>query len=173
MKMKNISLKLILSTIIMVFIHSCGELENQASYTSTDIVVNQNSYIIDNNTRFSRDEINHLVVDNSNKIVWQDNEDVIKQPKTFQKAQAYCNSLKTLNLNWRLPTIKELSSIIDDSSQNSNTNMIFDYTRGVFYISSSKLLDDSSSMWGVHFKVGFKIWMKGNRKSYSRCVANL
>lgn len=173
MKTINISLKLIIATIIIMFINSCGELENQGNYTNTDILINQNSYIIDYSTRFSRDEINNLVIDNNNKIVWQDNKDVINLSKTFQEAEEYCSSLDTLHLNWRLPTIMELSSIIQDSPKNNHTNTIFKHTRGVFYFSGTRFSGDASSLWGVHFKVGFKIWIRGYKKSYSRCVADL
>ena len=173
MKMKNISLKLIVATISIMLINSCGELENNGNYTSPDIIINQNYYIIGNDTRFSRDEINHLVIDNHNKIVWQDSKDVLISPKTFIQSQEYCMSLDTLNLKWRLPTMIELSSIIQDSSTNSYTQKTFKHTKGAFYLSSDIFSGDTSSLWGVHFKVGFKIWMKKNRKSYSRCVANL
>ena len=171
--MRHISIKLILVLSAIILIHSCGELESTASYTNTDITINQNSYIIDNSTRFSRDEINHLVVDNNNRVVWQDNSDVISLSRTFQESQEYCGSLDTLNLNWRLPTISELSSIILDSSKNAHTNMTFKNTRGAFYFSGTKFSGNTSSIWGVHFKAGFKIWIKENRKSFIRCVANL
>jgi len=171
--MKYISIKLILVVWTIIFINSCGELENTANYTNTDITINQNSYIIDYNTRFSRDEINNLVVDNNSKVIWQDNQDVTFLAKTFQESEKYCKSLDTLSLNWRLPTIKELSSIILDSSKNNHTNMIFKHTRGAFYFSDTKLLGNTSSIWGVHFKAGFKIWIKENRQSFIRCVANL
>lgn len=172
MKMINISLKLMLSIFAIVFINSCGELQNKEGYTSPDILLNQNAYIANYSARFSRDEINHLVVDNNNKIVWQDTREVLNQ-KTFTEAQKYCSSLDTLNLDWRLPTILELSSIIQDSSKNFHTSITFKHTKGAFYLSSDKFSGDISSIWGVHFKAGFKIWIKKNRKSYSRCVANL
>ncbi len=171
--MRHISLKLILAVSVIMLINSCGELENTASFTDTDIIINQNSYIVDDSIRFSRDEINNLVVDNNSKIVWQDNKDVISLPKTFQESQEYCSSLDTLNLNWRLPTITELSSIILDSSKNSHTNMTFKNTRGAFYFSSTKFSGNTSSIWGVHFRAGFKIWIRESRKSFIRCVANL
>ena len=173
MKTTNISLKLMTVMITIIFINSCGELEDKGSYNNTNFLTNQNFYSTNYNTRFSRDEINHLVVDNNNKLVWQDNISVISISRTFQKAQKYCNSLDTLKLNWRLPTLVELSSIIQDSSENSHTNISFKYTRGAFYLSSNKFSGDTSSIWGVHFKAGFKIWIRQYRKSYSRCVANL
>ena len=60
-----------------------------------------------------------------------------------------------LTVAWRLPTHKELFSLVEQACRNPSINMEwFPATRSSFYWSASPLFDDANFAWGVDFNDG-------------------
>ena len=59
----------------------------------------------------------NTVKDNHTGLEWQDNRDAKTVKRDWQGAKGYCQELTLAGYDdWRLPTIKELQSIIDIKS---------------------------------------------------------
>jgi hypothetical protein len=93
------------------------------------------------------------VVDNETTLTWQ--RVVDNQPYTWAQADTYC---KTLNLDgsvWRLPTLHELQSIVDESKVNPAIDeAVFPFTLNTFFWSSVHYVPDSNAAWGIDFAGG-------------------
>ena len=134
-----------------------------------------------------------IVTDNVTKLQWQDNEEVKTVKKSWEDAKSYCSSLSLGGYNdWRLPTIKELNSIVDygkyDHTIDSTfSNVIFDDDGSIFdrfsinstfvnvtsfsYWSATTGATDSSSAWYVSFTYGNEsLNSKVDDDNYIRCV---
>lgn len=59
-----------------------------------------------------------IVVDDSARLMWNDDISVIKVMKEHEDAEAYCSSLNHAGYNnWRLPKIEEYELIVDKKIQ--------------------------------------------------------
>ena len=119
--------------------------------------------VVDNiTTGFSRDNRLEVVRDNIYKLMWQDG-DLPLHEMAYDEAVHYCENLNFAGFDdWRLPTVKELLSITDDSMGNRPTiNKAFqnvaykmsDRGEKMYgkYWSSTKDADGSSAAWAVSF----------------------
>lgn len=112
-----------------------------------------------------------IFTDKATGLVWQDDMDAEKVKKNWHNAKEYCQDL-TLEgkSDWRLPTLKELKSIVDI---NKSTPAIKDGFKNVasnFYWSSSEDVSNSSIALYMNFNSGME---NGNNKYnnyYIRCV---
>ncbi|MBI5674662.1 MAG: DUF1566 domain-containing protein [Nitrospirae bacterium] len=128
------------------------------------------------------DNRNGTVTDNNTRLIWQKGEN----PTTYNwyrasgryhetynpTSQDVCSELTTGGYSdWRLPTKKELMSIVDYSilSPGPTINPIFTHTKQSFYWSSTT---DSGSAWYVDFGRGGGNFGYGNKTDdyYVRCV---
>ena len=76
-------------------------------------------------TGFSRDDRLGVVKDDIYKLMWQDG-DLSPHEMTHDEAVHYCENLNSAGFNdWRLPTIKELLSITDDTRFEPAINKAF------------------------------------------------
>ncbi|MCX6074765.1 MAG: DUF1566 domain-containing protein [Campylobacterales bacterium] len=63
---------------------------------------------------FVSDVKKHVVLQPTAKLIWEDDEFSSSQKMSFKIAMAYCEILNLDGMNqWRLPTIEELSGIVD------------------------------------------------------------
>jgi hypothetical protein len=95
------------------------------------------------------------VTDSSTNLMWQQSTPDISM--TWKEALNYC---KTLNLgnhtDWRLPTIKELHSLVDYSQYDSAIDTTyFPDTTSDFYWSATTDSGSSDYTWGVDFYDGY------------------
>lgn len=115
------------------------------SYTSTlgedaDYLINAPSFT---------DNGNGTITDNITGLLWQKTDG---GEMTYENAIAYCASL-TLGgqSGWRLPTIRELYTILNHSKNNpAFDTQYFTATGGEYWWSSDKQIDDNSKIWVVN-----------------------
>lgn len=94
------------------------------------------------------------VIDTETRLMWQ--QATAPGAYTWEHALSYCKSLNFAGYSdWRLPTLKELFSIVDYSRLNPaiNTNYFPD-TVSDSYWSSTTYADGTSGAWGMSFGYG-------------------
>lgn len=113
------------------------------------------------------------VIDKITGLVWQKTDD--DTGRDWNAAWIYCHGL-TLDskTDWRLPSVRELTSIVDYSTDNPNINSsAFPGTNSSWYWSATTYATDISSgyAWSVNFYDGgvYNFHDKSN-PSYVRCV---
>lgn len=129
-------------------------------------------------TGFSRDDRLGVVKDDIYKLMWQDG-DLSPHEMTHDEAVHYCENLNSAGFNdWRLPTIKELLSITDDTRFEPAINKAFknvayettDHRGERWYWSQTKSAGASSSVWVVNSNDGFVGWRDISSRRFVRCV---
>ena len=135
--------------------------------------------VVDNiTTGFSRDDRLGVVKDDIYKLMWQDG-DLSPHEMTHDEAVHYCENLNSAGFNdWRLPTIKELLSITDDTRFEPAINKAFknvayettDHRGERWYWSQTKSAGASSSVWVVNSNDGFVGWRDVSSRRFVRCV---
>jgi len=109
-----------------------------------------------------------VVIDNATGLEWQDNETVRKM---WSDAISYCSSLPLDSGGWRLPTIEELETLVDDGRYSpSTTEGVFQHISSYHYWSSTTNADSSDYAWGVHFYHGYSYSNTKTGSYYVRCV---
>jgi len=113
------------------------------------------------------------VTDGNTGLMWQQTEG---GSMDWEGAITYCEDLSLAGYrDWRLPNIKELESITDDSLYDPaiDTNYFPD-AHAAYYWSSTTRASNSSFAWGVGFHGGnVSSYVYGRNKSdsfYVRCV---
>lgn len=137
-----------------------------------------NPVVGDITTGFSRDDRLGVVRDNIYKLMWQDG-DLPLYEMAYDEAVHYCENLNSAGFNdWRLPTIKELLSITDDTRFEPAINKAFknvayettDHRGERWYWSQTKSAGASSSVWVVNSNDGFVGWRDVSSRRFVRCV---
>jgi hypothetical protein len=109
------------------------------------------------------------VYDTKTKLTWQ--QAVAPGTYAWAGAKAYCAGLNLGGTGWRLPTIKELQTIVDDSQTNPSIDTTaFPSTPADWFWSSSPLAGSSSVAWGVSFNDGVTANGDVSDTSLVRCV---
>src|SRR3989339_1091426 len=119
------------------------------------------------------DNLNGTVTDNGTGLIWQQEDD--NTTRTWEAAISYCEGLSLAGeTDWRLPNMKELESIIDDSRNNPAIDIkAFPNTNSSNYWSSTTpKASYTFYAWVVNFYSG-SVSYYGNVKTngmYVRCV---
>ncbi len=119
---------------------------------------------------------NGTVYDTKTKLTWQ--QTVPSTEYAWAAAKTYCSGLDMAGTGWRLPTVKELQTIVDESRKSADESMeseaidttAFPSTPRFFFWSSSPLAGSSSSVWSVNFRVGAIDLLDVSYPGYVRCV---
>ena len=84
----------------------------------------------------------------------------------------YCGKLNLAGkTEWRLPTPKELQSIVKNQKKQPAIDVtIFPDTYSANYWASLTYAKDSNRAWGVDFGLGFLDIFSKNTPAYTRCV---
>jgi len=105
-------------------------------------------------------------------LQWQDNRDATTVKKDWEGAKSYCANLTLEGYSdWRLPSIKELQSIVDITKYNPAIKGGFSNTAtDDWYWSASPNVYYDSYAWVVYFSNGYTYNFSKTRKSCVRCV---
>jgi hypothetical protein len=95
------------------------------------------------------------ITDQATGLMWQQNEVL---PRNWEQALAYCEKLELgEHTDWRLPTIKELSSLVDENRINPAVDTTaFPGARAVPYWSSTTFTGHAGFAWYVKFGNGLE-----------------
>jgi len=115
----------------------------------------------------------NIVIDETNKLMWQDNIEVIEYLENFTTAPVYCENI-VLNgyIDWRVPSINEMIKIID-VNETKAINKKFHYVKPALYGTVSTFTANETRMWKVDFSTGQVKIDEKNKESYVRCVRDV
>jgi hypothetical protein len=112
---------------------------------------------------------NGTVYDTKTKLTWQ--QAVPSSTYTWANAKTYCSGLSLAGTGWRLPTAKELQTIVDESRTSPSIDTTaFPSTPSSNFWSSSPLAGSSSVAWGVYFYGGNTGGLDVSNSYFVRCV---
>ncbi len=125
-----------------------------------------------------RDNVNEVVTCSETKLMWQDNDDVLKEDwKTWEEAIKYCEDEIGVNGayagfdDWRLPNIRELKSITERTKKiNPSIKDGFTKVSDDGYWSSTTSLSYTNYAWVVDFRGGYDNWYYKSGHYSVRCV---
>ena len=97
-----------------------------------------------------------IVNDPSTNLMWEDTKHAEDEQVTYLQANSYCNALKLGEHNdWRVPTIKELLSIVDYARHEPATLKEFKRVdQDKLYWSSTEYTNKPTEFWGIVFENG-------------------
>ena len=118
----------------------------------------------------NRDNTTQIVTDSKTALQWKD--DAIGSTMTWMVAINYCESLTfATHSDWRLPNLRELTSLIDDSkiSPSIDTSVV-EHTMPRYYWSATTSANDNSYAWLVDFNSAALNDSNKSSSHYLRCV---
>ena len=115
-----------------------------------------------------------VVIDDKSGLIWQDNRAAKYTKKDWQGALSYCQKLYLAGHDdWRLPTIKELISVVNLSQNDPTVTNGFKNVGGSGYYWSATADDESGEFaWIMNFKRGYEYNNYKTYGRYVRCVRN-
>jgi len=163
-------IKYILFSFFISLLIGCG------GEKGSDDVAKDDSSVEDNKTKvlvISTDlNSNNIFLDETTNLVWTNNSKDTTIKKDFTQAQDYC---KNLNIdkysNWRIPSLKELFTIVDITNYNPAVKDIFSYTAPSGYWSSDNYPLDNNLIMGINFYDGSDGLSNKTTTNYIRCVS--
>lgn len=110
-----------------------------------------------------------VVEDTKTKLTWQRH--VPTKSVSAVAAMAYCSELDLEGTGWRLPTIKELHTLIDETKADPAVDReVFPQTPANFFWTSSNLRKFEQYTWSVNFADGTDAWFPRENPQRVRCV---
>jgi hypothetical protein len=114
---------------------------------------------------------NGTVYDTKTKLTWQQ----VVSPSTYTQPDAvtYCAKLGLNGAKWRLPTVKELATIIDYSVPTPGPTIdstAFPNTPAEYFWSSTPYFGILNNAWSALFLYGLTYGNDETNTSYARCV---
>lgn len=109
------------------------------------------------------------VSDTATKLTWQRN----APAKTYDWTSAgkYCADLQLDGKGWRLPTVKELQTLVDETrTMPAIDPMAFPHTAPDYYRTSSQVPGFTTQSWTVSFAYGFDGFYGADTLQHVRCV---
>jgi hypothetical protein len=109
------------------------------------------------------------VTDSRTRLTWQRVPDLT--PRVWSQAGAYCASLEVNGRGWRLPSIKELLTIVDESRWGPAIDPVaFPSTPSDYFWTSSPLATFPMFIWTVFFGKGTASFFDASNPRLVRCV---
>ncbi|MEA3434595.1 MAG: DUF1566 domain-containing protein [Campylobacterota bacterium] len=117
---------------------------------------------------------NSVVTDKINAIYWQDNISSQKSSKDWDDAVLYCDELVLNGVgHWRLPTFKELFSIVDYTRVHPAINPVFSFVNEGTYWTSTGFAPSRSRTWTIDFRTGKTYYSYTTTNHAVRCVKDM
>ncbi len=115
-----------------------------------------------------------IVPDKKNAIYWQDNISSQKSSKDWDDAVLYCDELDLNGMDhWRLPTFKELFSIVDYTRVHPAINPVFSFVNEGTYWTSTDFASNTSRAWTIDFRTGKTYYSYKTTNHAVRCVKDM
>lgn len=96
---------------------------------------------------------NGTVFDTKSQLTWEQNPSM--PLVSFDAANAYCQGLSLAGGNWRLPSIKEIQTIVDETRVDPAIDpAVFPNTPLAKFWSSTRMAGDPASAWEIHADYG-------------------
>ncbi len=112
-----------------------------------------------------------IVIDDETGLVWQDNNNTKSMTATWENALSFCRELKLGKYeDWRLPTVKELQSIVDINRTDPAIKPIFSMTSSWAYWSANAVTAYPERAWAVYFYTGHTAYYTKSYYYHVRCV---
>ncbi len=109
-----------------------------------------------------------MALDERTGLMWQDNRFVESESVTYAQAEKLCEDMRLGGYSdWRIPTIRELLSIVDYNKYDPAILDGFSVGESRYFWSSTQYMGDPDKVWGINFKDGS---LDANGKSYDRRV---
>jgi len=171
----KITIQKYLSTVLLILIfNACGGSNNETNdnVLSGTTTVNNSTlaktgqeviykdyddgyYKIGVNKIYTRDNGKQVITDNLSNLMWQDNKEPTTLTLGWSSAKSYCSNLVLASYrNWRLPTRKELHSIVDYGKYNPSMDKTFKNIEVYNNWTSTVSPRDTDKAWTVFFVSG-------------------
>jgi hypothetical protein len=112
---------------------------------------------------------NGVVDDPATGLHWQ--QAGLQTNYAWDAALAYCTNLELQGMGWRLPTIKELHTLVDETRENPSADTLaFPGIAASFYWTSSQPKNFVNLAWTVGFDHGLDVFRGTTSTAYVRCV---
>jgi len=119
-------------------------------------------------------QIGNLVKDERNAIYWQDTEASKVSSEDWDDAELYCDKLVLNGMEkWRLPTFRELFSIVDYTRSNPAINPLFTHVDEGTYWTSTDFSPSASRAWTIDFRTGKTYYNYKTTNHAVRCVKDI
>lgn len=116
-----------------------------------------------------------VVKDTKLGLIWQDNREAKTTEKSWKNAKRYCRNLSLLGyIDWRLPSYKELLTIVDYDRWNLVIMPSFKNVVPSNYWSFNEGTSDETGRfsWEVNFYSGSTYNTSKSSKNFVRCIRN-
>jgi hypothetical protein len=120
----------------------------------------------------------NYVIDDNNKLMWQDSLKNVNIRGTHEEVINYCEKLNDSGFtNWRLPTIKEYKTIIDKTRVKDQIMLhkSFKYVLRTDYWISDRTWTRNFGLYGyyIFIKSGSIYYQNRSYKKFVRCVREM
>jgi hypothetical protein len=95
---------------------------------------------------------NGTVYDTQTKLTWQ--QQFPPERYGWDEAQSYCAELELDGPGWRVPSINEVQTLVDDTTNPAIALAAFPATPSEYFWSSSAVIDDTARAWTAFFTNG-------------------
>jgi len=117
------------------------------------------------------------VIDDTNKLMWQDDKDNIYLRMVQDKAIKYCEKLQLANFNdWHLPTVNENEHIVDKNRRGkTKINKVFRYRMPDDYWLQDRTWVRNFGLYGYYINLtdGNSYYQNRTYKMFVRCVRDM
>lgn len=115
-----------------------------------------------------------IVVDKKNAIYWQDDASSKESSEDWNDAILYCDKLVLNGMeHWRLPTFKELFSIVDYTRSHPAINPLFGFVAEGSYWTSTPFSPTKARAWTIDFRRGETYYNYTTTNHAVRCVKEI